>query len=108
MNWKGHGRKRSGLVFKVLHQNFPGRIKENYEKRQYSRSPGRDFKLGLKKYESGVLTTRPLRSVGRNNMYMSLDRYTDGWIDRQICVVRCLLHFSSETASSEVINIKLI
>jgi hypothetical protein len=66
---EGSGR---GLILRY----FPAGTEENHENlSQDSRSPGRNLNLGPPKYEAGLLTTRPWRSVVDDGMMMG-----DGWL----------------------------
>jgi hypothetical protein len=62
-NCKLFGRKKLWHNFKVLFRHSHGETKENDEKPQNSRSPGRDLNQELIEYEAEVLTTQPQRSV---------------------------------------------
>jgi hypothetical protein len=62
MNWKGYGRKRPWLNFKILVWNLPGRTEENTKNvNQDIRSSERELNPGPPECE-GVFT-RPRRSV---------------------------------------------
>jgi hypothetical protein len=64
MNWKGFGRKRSRLNFKVLFRHSHGGTEENHEQvNQDSGSPGPKCETGASRNEAGVLTARPRRSI---------------------------------------------
>jgi hypothetical protein len=54
---------------KALSRHFPGQTEGKQEKLiQDSRSPGHDLKPGAPKYEKGVLTTEPRRSVEEQSL----------------------------------------
>jgi hypothetical protein len=57
------GRKQSWPNFKVLSRYMPRTEGTTKNFNPDSRSPGQDLKPGSPKYEAGVLTTRPQRSV---------------------------------------------
>jgi hypothetical protein len=58
MNWKGFGRTRSWLNFKVLSRHSPRGKKEVMKNlSQDSRSPGRDLNPTTAEYNAGALTT---------------------------------------------------
>jgi hypothetical protein len=61
---EGFGRKRPWPIFKVIYRNLPVGSEENTKVlRQDSWSPGLDLNPGPPKYDTGVLTPRPRRSV---------------------------------------------
>jgi hypothetical protein len=61
MYWKGFGRKRSWLNFKVLFRHSPGGTE--ITTKIVSRSVSRDLNPGQSDYKVGVLTSRPRRSI---------------------------------------------
>jgi hypothetical protein len=64
MNCKLFGRKRYLPNFKYYHSSILEGLTNTTENlSEDSRSLDRDLNSGLSKYESGVLTTRPRRSV---------------------------------------------
>jgi hypothetical protein len=67
-NSKEFGRKQLYPNFKILSQLSPRSTEENHENMSQD---NRDLNSGSSKYESGVLTTRPRRSVKFNEI-MSL------------------------------------
>jgi hypothetical protein len=58
MNWKGFGRKRSLLNFRVLSQPLPVGTEENHKDVSYdSQSLGRNLNPGPPEYEAGMSST---------------------------------------------------
>jgi hypothetical protein len=81
MNWKVCGRKRSWPNLK----SYPGfclygLVKTTKTLRQDSRSPSRDLKPGLPKYEAGVLITRRRRLV--SSVIPTLEFHTPAMLER--------------------------
>jgi hypothetical protein len=63
MNWKECGRKRSWPNFRHYRGICLDKLRKTTNKCQDNRSPRRDLNRGPLKYEAGLLTTRPRRSV---------------------------------------------
>jgi hypothetical protein len=63
MNWKECGRKQSWLNFRYYRGICLDKLRKTTNKCQDNRSQRRDLNRGPLKYEAGLLTSRPRRSV---------------------------------------------
>jgi hypothetical protein len=71
MKWTGFGRKPSWPNFKVLYRHrLEGLMKTTKNHSQDSHSPGRYLNPGPPECEAGVLTTRTLRSVWAQQIWV--------------------------------------